>query len=785
MLNSTTSVVALAGVMVLSASPALAETAERAVTADDIIVTAQRRNESLARTPVSVAVLTPEIIAKLNITTEADLQFAAPGLTVRVGATSNEITFAIRGQSVDQFSGTRPGVLPYFNDVQISANTGGGGATTSFYDLQSIQVLKGPQGTLFGRNATGGAVLFTTSKPTAEFGGYVSARLGNYSTEQFEGAINVPLAGETLMSRVAGFYADQDGFQNNRFNNTRLGTLERYGLRGSLTYQGDTIRNELVVDYYHASGTNATSVLYAIDPGIGFVPTPFLYSPNADLVLGPGAWAAYLAANPNPTIPAGGLVDYLEIQQANGPFNTAVNGTNFFTADNIMVTNATIFELGDSTELKNIAGYARLEGSVAGDSDGSPFGIAGADPDPNRGQPGGFTRTEIFSNELQVLGKAAESQLDYVAGLFFSKENSYTRRESTFLDLFGGPITTNEFEGTNTTLAAFGQGTYDLNAADGEYGFAITAGLRFTSEKVHQEVLPDDVAFPTPGQIASGEYANPQSRTFQNLSWTIGLQNQLDAQTLLYAKSRRSYRNGGFNGNQAPRVGGAETQGNSFETETVTDIEFGAKHQGMLGTIPTRLNLALYHTWIENSQRNAFAFIAGNPSSLVVNVPRSTVYGVELDGQFNLTDWLNVGGNLNYTKAKFTDGEANVNGTVTEFATVPDTPEWSGGLYADVSAPISQNLRASLRGDMYAQSSVWYISTGNLNPTAQLPGYSVVNFRAGISDDDAGWSISANLKNAFDEVYYVGGIAIGQLLGYNTAVPGAPRTISVEARFRF
>ena len=168
-----------------------------------------------------------------------------------------------------------------------------------------------------------------------------------------------------------------------------------------------------------------------------------------------------------------------------------------------------------------------------------------------------------------------------------------------------------------------------------------------------------------------------------------------------------------------------------------------------------------------------------------MNVPKTAIYGFELDGQVNVTDWLSVGGNLNYTHARFTNGNTNVNGANKVFTTVPDTPEWAGAVFVDAAIPVSGNMKFLLRGDLYAQKDTFFISTGQTNPTARLPGYSVVNVRAGLADDVAGWSLAATVKNLANKTYYVGGIAIGELLGYNVALPGAPRSFIVEARYRF
>ncbi|MGV7120392.1 TonB-dependent receptor [Sphingopyxis sp. 550A] len=781
---------AMAAAMLGGAAPALAQTTADSASKttagnEDIIVTAQRRDESLSRTPVAVDVVGMQELAEQNVRSEADLQFAAPGLSVRAGATSNEVNFSLRGQSVDQFTGTRPGVLPYFNEVQISSNSGGGSGATSFYDLQSVQVLKGPQGTLFGRNATGGAVLFTSAKPTNEFGGYLSARYGNYDTVQLEGALNLPIVDDRLLARVAGFYSDQTGFQHNLYDGSRPGSIERYGVRGSLTWRGEGgFENDLVVDYYKADGTSTQSVLYALDPTQPTAAAVSLfYSPGLDLVFGPGAWDGYLSRHTNPTIPAGGLADFLAIQKARGPFTIATNDANFYRAENLIVTNSTSVDLNDTTKLKNIIGYAHLKTDVRGDTDGSPFGVAGDGEIDEVGRPGGHTRTTILSEELQLLGTLAADRLTYALGFYLSSEKSNVFRQATFLDVFGdlglSPLSVNSDVAYNNSYAFYGQGTYQLGG-----GFGVTAGLRYTSETVRGRTLPIDNSYATPAQIDSGVADNDQRKTIRNLSWTFGLQNQISDDVLLYAVTRRSYRNGGFNGSSPPIVGDATVNGNSYGTETVTDVEAGAKFQGLLGTMPARFNIALYNMWIKNGQRNAFADING-PASLAVNVPRTKVYGFELDGDVRLTDWLRIGGNLNYTHARFTNGLTPAFGGTILLGTVPDTPEWSGTVYGEISAPVSSRLTASLRGDLYSQTGTFYIASGNLNPTAHLPGYSIANFRIGIEDEAAGWSLAANLKNAFDKVYYVGGMPLAALLQFNSALPGAPRTYSLEARYRF
>src|SRR4051812_17293069 len=166
----------------------------------DIVVTARRREENISKVPISITALGGETLKQKQVTSEIDLQRTVPGLTVRQSGSANQFNFALRGQSVDTYSGSPPAVPAYIDEAQIVQQSAG-----TFYDLEGIQVLKGPQGTLFGRNSTGGAVLFQTAKPTDKFGGYLLGRYGNHSAKHLEGAVNVPL-GEIGGFRLAGVH---------------------------------------------------------------------------------------------------------------------------------------------------------------------------------------------------------------------------------------------------------------------------------------------------------------------------------------------------------------------------------------------------------------------------------------------------------------------------------------------------------------------------------------------------------------------------------------------------
>jgi iron complex outermembrane recepter protein len=746
---------------------------------EEVFVTAQRRSESLSRTPVAVAVLGTETLTRQAIVSEADLQLAVPGLTVKAGQNSNQLNYALRGQTVDSFSSSRPSVLPYFNEVQV-----GGSASTSLYDLASIQVLKGPQGTLFGRNSTGGAVLMTTAKPGEEFGGYLSGWVGDYDNVKLEGAVDMPIVPEKVLLRLSGFYQEADGFQDNKFRNETAGDIDRQNLRASLTIHAtENISNEFVLDYSDAGGNSLVSVAYNTVPlGQSFVPTQLLYSPGLDAAFGsPGLWDAFLAAHPG-TDPDG-FEAFVAKQNKRGPFDIESDAPNIRKNENYIVSNITSFEINDNLKIRNIIGYTDIEFQIASEFDGTVYP---ADSGGAIGRKGTLTQ---FSEEIQLVGEAFDQQLSYVTGIYYSDEEDNTYSLSEIVDLSPiAPVTSqiNNGKTTNETWAIYGQGTLDIGEMTGIDGLSVTAGVRYSEEDVEFLHKADDVYIANP--VPPGAtFENPLSDTFEQTSWTLGLQQQVTDDLLVYLASRRSYRSGGFNYFAPPIPGFGNQGGAEYDEEKATDVELGAKYSGAIGDMPVRLNAAVYQMEIEDIQRSNYVQIFGQLAGITVNVPESEIKGVELDGVISPTDWLSLGASVAYTDAEFTENKVAVlQNPEVEFGPYPDQPDWSGSVFADISFPIADSLTGSLRADVYTQTSSYFTSTADtLNPGSKIDGYTITNFRLGVANEDAGWEVAAYLKNAFDETYYVGGIGFASLFAVNTVIPGAPRTYMVEARYQF
>ena len=370
--------------------------------ADDatIVVTARRTEEKLQDVPIAIAAFGAQALAERRIASESDLQIATPGLTVRQTISSNQINYAIRGQSIDAFSFTAPAVTAYFNDVQV-----GGTSATSFFDLESIQVLKGPQGTLFGRNATGGAVLYAAARPTDRFGGYLKGGYGNFDNVEVEGAINIPLSSGFAI-RLAGRSQNRDGFQRDLIQGIDVNSIDSQVGRASLLIapEGSGFENVAVFQKGKYGGTNG-GLKMTFANGVNGAAATYL-NPITKTV-------APLTTNFRDSYPTGvtstdprvnarfrGISDYLTKAQSSGFYDVFLNRDSRHRAKQTFISNTTSYEINDGLKVKNIFGYNRVISRDDTDIDGSPYDWLKVGNDPT-----GVRRQNIWRNSR---GKLAE-----------------------------------------------------------------------------------------------------------------------------------------------------------------------------------------------------------------------------------------------------------------------------------------------------------------------------------------------------------------------------------------
>jgi iron complex outermembrane receptor protein len=343
-------------------------TASRGGGLEEITVTAQRRTEKLSKVPLSVTALSASTLRQEVVTHEQDLAALVPGLVVKQGQNQNQVSFTLRGQTLDPFSGASPAVLTYLNEVPFT----GGNSSTDFYDFSSIQVLKGPQGTLFGRNATGGAILYSSTLPHDNFGGYLTIRSGDRNLRQVQGAVDLPIVKDKLLVRVAGDYDQQDGYIHDPLTGGNLGDVDNKSIRVTVVAKPtDRIQNTTVFEYSNFGGTEANGELYSYYK-LGQTNAGFPLTSTLDTVYGEGLFPGVGNGPPGPGNFPGGVAGYLAYQQKH-PYDVYLAYNLPHQADNYFVSNTTSFEVNDQTTLKNIFGYQNTFAKTPGVLSGSPF----------------------------------------------------------------------------------------------------------------------------------------------------------------------------------------------------------------------------------------------------------------------------------------------------------------------------------------------------------------------------------------------------------------------------
>ncbi len=751
---------------------------------DAIVVTARRSDERLQDVPVAVAAFGAAALEERRISSEVDLQFAAPGLTVRSAVSSNQINYAIRGQSIDGFSFSAPAVTAYLNEVPTGGTSG-----TSLFDLELIQVLKGPQGTLFGRNATGGAVLYASKHPDDEFGGYLKGGYGNYNNVEVEGALNLPLTNGVAL-RISGRSQTRDGFQTNLIDGSRINSIDAQVGRLSLLIEpeGSRFSNLTVFQRGNYGGTNGSLSVQTVN-GVNGAPSTYI-SPADGLskplttnmrdfhgadALGAGQGSS---TDPRVNVLYNGIGDYMakrQAGQAGGFYDVSINRNQSHRAEQTFLSNTTSFEIRPDLTVKNIFGYNKLMSEDLLDVDGSPYEFFGAVGGPTQRKwgrtfsgDGYIFGVKQWSDELQISG--AVGAVKFIVGGFISQERTYSYIPVTIAPDLGLSYI-GSYDGTSNdkSKALYAQVSYAITDR-----LNLSGGLRYTWEAFGIHFAPGSASDPKPlGAL------NPGTIKDSKPSWLVGADYRVTDDLMVYFNHRGSWRTGGFNPTSPARFPDPDF----FKPETTYDFEFGAKFAGNLGMIPTRLNLAIYDQYIKNVQRTVYL----GASAQAGNANKARVTGAEIDANFRLAPWFEMGGAFAYTNARYTDNRALVGGQSFFFDPYADAPKYSGSAYTRATTDIGEAGNIALRGEVYAQSHFFYSNLNNtVLPGTRISGYHLVNVRAEwneIFGSKVGAAFYVN--NLTKEKYYTGGIALGEVTGSNATIPGAPRMYGFELKVGF
>ena len=740
---------------------------------EEIVVTAQKREENLQDTPIAITAFTEEALEGRMINDISKLADFTPNVifdtTAPISGLSNGAAVFIRGVGQLDFGlTTDPGVGTYIDGVYSSRAVGG---VLDVVDIERIEILRGSQGTLFGRNTIGGAINITTKRPAREFGGMVEATFGEFERADFKGSLDVPVT-DRFGAKFAISSKNRNGFVERIAVGDRLGDEDRQSARGSFLLEAtDDIELYATVDYTNIDEQSAGSVMVGI--------TEFPGAPEQGLAPS-STWAynqVFVPANPGAAPYT--LEEFLPGEEdqtlATGPTGTDLES---FGATLTFTWSLPWFEF------KSITSYRDTEGEFYRDPDNSSVEITET-TNPNYNH-------EQFSQEVQVTGRGFNERLQYVLGAYYFDEDG---TDDVFVPIYGAlptpvglislPLYINNYVTVdNDSKAVFGQGTFDVTEQ-----IALTFGMRYTEDKkgfgYRQYISPD----PFPGNIAVLALLGPPVRApgpadqlvlwdevsekFDELNFRAGLEYQLNDDTLLYFTYADGYKSGGFN----YRYVVARPSPLPFDPETLESYEVGVKWQGLDDRL--RINAAGFVSEYRDVQIQLFE-TGGGP--LTQNAGVADIIGVELELTAVPHERLLFNAGFGYIDAQYDElnlPTTNVAQAVNLDTKLPNTPETTVNVSAEYSHPLPWGSLIA-RGD-YRYTDDLYNDAQN-SPFLYQDGYHTVN--ASLTYSAGNWEFSVFGTNLTDKrVITSGDSNFG--LGFHEANYNRPREFGGLVRYRF
>jgi iron complex outermembrane receptor protein len=723
----------------------------------DIVVTARRREEKLQDVPVAVSVVTGAQLQRQNIQTINDFTRSIPSMTITpVNGRGGSASIAIRGQrQTESVITLDPSVQTYINEVNSARP---GALNSALFDIDSVQVLKGPQGTLFGRNSTGGALLVTTKKPGDQFGGYIQAYVEDPIATGVTAAVDIPLA-DGVAVRVAGNYQWRQGYTKVVNLDQHMDDRNRGAGRVTLDLKPVTgLRSTFVADYYRARENGIAVFPY------DYIPGGAGSAAITGLVIGTGYPAAY--AN----------------QSTLGFHETTASSPGISNMDAAGVSNTTSWDVSDSITLKNIAGWRYSKSRDVVDTDGTSANVITTD---------GYTKQNQYSEEFQVLGKSLDDKLEWVAGGYWFQEKGYDNVHTyTFKAPLIGSYTNNYFDAKNSSYSGFAHASYTLPFfADRT---RIYGGLRWTHDK--REIVFKNRSVAATGVIkcsvtnAPADCALPASVGFNKVTWDVGIDHKFGDHVLGYFTASTGYRAGGFNGRaQTP------AQEVPFRPETVMNYEVGLKNNFMLGGARVTIDAAAYWSKYKDIQRTIVINFAqpGQPAVVgtnEVNAAAATIKGVEFEMSAQITRDFEAHAHYSYTHARYnsfpvfspvTGTEIDASGNL--FYGIPANQAGAGFSWVALDTDTG---RWRLDGDVVYSDG---FELNDLNqPGGRADASTVVN--ASISWEKVlGTGITATLyaKNLFNQKYITSGLLLTTSLDVSDVYHGDPRVVGLSLNVPF
>ena len=753
---------------------------------EEIIITARKEEESSQRVPITVTALSGADLHADVVLNVQDLQEHVTGLVVAPNSQGGAPTFAIRASKAD--NGT-DGPAVYLNDMPLISTLA---IANAVYDINSVTVLKGPQGTLFGTNSSGGAIIFRPNQPTNQYEGYVYGDVGNYDRHEAQAMVNVPVISDVLQIRFAADAVQREGFTKNLTPDPANGipsrlSSDRHGsARLSVRFKPfDGLTNDVVADYYREDDAPRASV------PVAFTAVSTLGPAN---VLGPY------------TVSLGGNPSGVELPLYNRATNAGIQ-------------DVLAYSFTNEISIKNLVGYRKDHTDSFEDNDGTNVDLVN-----------GRTahKNSLWVEELSL--HMNFSKIHYVGGVYWSntrKEDGnsyYLAQNFGILGFFGPtpPLPLNSVENTNNyytrvfhTAAVYSQ--VEANLTD---EVTVSAGARynwdngkftdvshepFTSFGPGAPVSPGVLPDPTgnfyrgscmPAAIAFFPSYNPaacagsQRSAWREPSFTFSIQDKLNEKSLIYATTRHGFQTGGFN-NQI-----REQNLQTFKPEVATDFEFGVKAEETLAGRPVRTNFDVFYGAVEHKQEVENGSYADQSQWIAVfNAGSLTYYGLDFEGKIFVTDNIELGVDWTHMKAYYNDFKFPAVGTLPAQDLSNNTPAQVPLDTVAVSANVMWPMIPASVGAVSSAATYYYRSSINFQDVVNLgtfaansdtaPGFSTINLTTtwskvfGTRLDLGLW-----VKNAADR-YNVLYKSPQTGLGYADVTYGDPRTFGANFRYSF
>ncbi|MCP5143652.1 MAG: TonB-dependent receptor [Gammaproteobacteria bacterium] len=765
---------AAARLSALAVAIAAATNAGAQGTPEEIVVTAQFRSQNLQETPIAITAVTADTMEARSQTSIYEVSAQAPNVTLKPqgAAFGPSLAASIRGVGQYDFNPAyEPGVGLYVDDVYYATLTG---SIFDLLDLDRVEILRGPQGTLAGRNSIGGSVKLYSKTPTGDNTGYLAATYGIRNRLDFRGSADFALS-DSLAMRLAGVSKKQEGYvkrldygcanptsgipamlpsQSNCIL-AKEGEVDTDAVRAMLNWDnGGSLTVNLIADYTHEDRTTAPNVLtYANFTDTGSIDTnPFSVPLALDsrFITPEGEYWNY----GNFTNPADGN---REAVQADGRL--------FFRGWGLSST--VDWEINDGLALKSITAYREYDSGFSNDNDASPLTNSL-----------GFGTLDFwsFSQELRLNGAfGANDQVEWTLGGFYmDQESTY----ATFQDLRYSTLP--QFQGNDPVAA-------DSLAFFAHANWAVTdratlvAGVRYTDESKKYTFLRknrDGSAHPVLGGLdgAVGDYSGDK------IDWRVSGQYQWNDDIMTYLQVATGFKGGGVN----PRPFVA-SQAQGFGQEQLTSYEFGMKGQFFDSML--RLNSAVFYSRYKDIQLTANScpqFSPGNsatfPCALPVNAGNADVWGFESEAVVYATEALLIDASISYLDFEYTYVNP-VAGGITLDNTTPFTPEWkwSIGIQYEIDmgdlGSLTPRFDASYQDDVFTNSSN--------SALGAIDSYTLANLRLTWRSVDEDWVASFELTNVFDKYYYLTKFDASGRSGFVSAQPGRPQEWAFTVRRNF